>query len=113
MIRKRILQQVTLLTSLFAWGLCLSFSEWAVAGSIAEKKGLFLSEVKTFWEGNPSNVWVELYNSGENDISLTGWRIEDTEKVGFQFSSSAGSLPPNGSVVVFFGAQKNAPSADL
>ena len=78
-----------------------------------EKKGLYLSEIMPFWEGTPSNVWVEVYNSSVNDINLSQWRLEDSSGVGFSFHKTAGNIHSNGVVVVFFGKEEDAPPSSL
>ncbi len=90
---------------------CISVASQAETHVQAEQDGpdLVFSEIQPFWEGAPSNVWVEVQNVGNRDATIAGWRVRDAEGVTFQFPDAASAVRPGGMVIVFFGDERQAP----
>lgn len=76
-------------------------------GEVAPPRVVFNEVVSGRTDGGPD--WIELYNGGEAEAFLTGWRIgDDPEGEGWPFPADA-AVAPGGFLVVFASDSEGEP----
>ncbi len=71
----------------------------------------FLPDPSTDWDGSGDldyygDEWIELYNKGNTEVDISGWRLDDITSGGAQYYSIPGSTSIDpGHVLVFFGSE--------
>jgi hypothetical protein len=106
----------TLLSSIgpLALGIALqpSMAGFGRAGSPPAAPPVVINEVA--WAGssaNPFDEWIELYNTTDEDINLTGWKILDDN--GAQTYNLSGSIPAKGYYLIERSVNATSVAGDL